>query len=485
MVQAIVRRARQRLVCHRLLAQLALSGALVAGGLLLLLVFGTSILDWRFPVSIGVAGLAFGLWRSSQALPSPYESAVRLDQGAGLQDAISTALHFSGASGGPVRDAQQRQAELLARSVDLGQALPMEWPRALYVMAALFLAASAVFAVRFGISRHLDLRPGLAHIVANSFGAKASGTPVPRSRKPDGVLAAVGIHLPASFDAPAGSKEAAPESLTAKVNASATTPRPPALALDGKDKGNLKEGAGKSGDDSEGGDPNKPGSRPGDSAANSKQGGGKQGQADKPGNPNGDNASLMARMKDAMSSLLSKAKQAASGQQQNAQKAGDKKSTGQPAAPSEKGQQAQGQMAGQESAKGQEAGQPGKPGDPRNGANDGKSSESQQAAQAGSGMGRQDGSKELKAARQMEAMGKLSAIIGKRSQNVTGEMMLDTQSGPQRLSTAYSSNAARHADAGGDMSRDQVPLALQSYVQQYFEEVRKTRAPRTPVSSSK
>ena len=97
-------------------------------------------------------------------------------------------------------------------------------------------------------------------------------------------------------------------------------------------------------------------------------------------------------------------------------------------------------------------------------------------------MGSQNGSKDLKAAQQIEAMGKLSAIIGKRSQNVTGEMMLDTQSGPQSLKTAYTHNATGHADAGGDVSRDQVPLAVQSYVQQYFQEVRRSRAPRVPVS---
>ena len=483
MVQTIVRRARQRLIRHRLLAQLAFSGAFVAGGLLLLLVLGTSILDWRFPVSLGLVGFIFGLWRAARRVPSLYQSAVWLDQGAGSQDAIATAFHFAGPGGGVVHEEQRRQAEQLAQSIDLAQALPLQMPRAVYVMAMLCLAAAGVFAMRFGVSRRLDLRPGLAHMLKDSFSARSSAAPAPPAGRPEGVLAAVGIHVPENLDNPLTSKEAAPESLTAKVNVSANTPRPPALALGGKDKGNLKEGAEKGGDDAEGGDPNKPGSHPGDSAADGKQREGKQGQAGKPDNPSGD--SLMSRMKDAMSSLLAKAKQAAGGQSQNAQKGSDRKSAGQPAAPSQKGEPAQGQMAGQESAKGQEAGQPGKPGDPQNGANDGKSSESQQAAQAGSGVGRQDGSKDLKAAQQMEAMGKLSAIIGKRSQNVTGEMMLDTQSGPQRLSTAYTSSAARHADAGGDMTRDQVPLALQSYVQQYFEEVRKTRALRAPVVNSK
>lgn len=448
------------------------------GGLLLLLVLGTRILDWRFPLSLGLAGAVYGVWRATRGVPSLYESAVRLDQGAGLQDALSTALHFSQAGGDAgVREAQQRQAEQLARSVDLGHALPLAMPRALYVMGALFLVASAVFAVRFGVSRRLDLQPPLATLLVDSFGTTVRPKPVPRAAKPEGLLASVGIHLPEGVNAPVGAKDPAAESLTEKVSTptNAATAHPPALALDGKSKGDPKESGEKGNDDAEGGDPNRPGTRSGESGPNGKPGDGKQGQAQKPTAPSGENASLMARMKEAMSSLLSKAKQASAGQQQNAaQKAGDKKGAGQPAAASEKGQGAQGQQGGQESAKG-EAGQPGKPGEPQNGANDAQSSESQQAAQAGSGVGRQNGSKELKAAQQIEAMGKLSAILGKRSQNVTGEMMLDTQSGPQRLSTAYTSNSARHADAGGDVSRDQVPLALQNYVQQYFEEVRKTK----------
>ncbi len=481
MVQEIVRRARRRLVGHRWLAQFAVAGALVMGGVLLLLITGSRIFDWRFPAALGAAGLLFGVWRASRHVPSLYESAVQVDQGAGLHDAISTAFHFSGIEAGPVHEAQRRQAAAVSKSVDLSQALPLAMPRAMYVMAALLLACSALFALRFGLLRRMDLQPGLARILIDSFGPAQAAQPAPAPTKQDGLLASVGIHLPENFNAPV-SKEGGPESLSEKANATtnASTPRPPALALNGKDKGGAKEGNAKA-DDSERGDPHQPGSKPGDSAENGKPGEGKQGQPGKSAAPSGDNSSLMARMKDAMSSLMAKAKEAATGQQ-NGGKAADKKNVPQPSQASEKGRDGQGQQGGQESSQAQQAGQPGKPGETKNGASDGKSSESQQAAQAGSGMGSQNGSKELKAAQQMEAMGKLSAIIGKRSQNVTGEMRLDTQSGQQSLRTAYTRNTAGHADAGGDVSRDQVPVAVQSYVQQYFQEVRRSRAPRAPVS---
>ena len=473
MVHQIVRRARRRLIGQRLLRELAFTGSLVMAGLLLLLVLGTRILDWRFPLLIGAAGLIFGMLRARRALPTLYQSAVRLDQGAGLQDSISTAFHFADGRGGEVGEAQQRQAASLSEAVDLAHALPLAMPRTLYAMAALLLAASAVFALRFGMTRRLDLQPGLAHIMRDTFGATAEKRP-PSPTKKEGLLASVGIHLPESLTVP-GSKEGGPESLNAKTQSTANPllPHAPALALQGKGQGG-KEGDDKA-DNSEGGDPHQAGSKPGDSAENGKAGEGKQGQPAKPATPNGDNASLMARMKEAMSSLMAKAKEAASGQQ-NAGKAGDKKNPG-PASASQKGQPGQGQQGGQESSKADEGGQPGKPDGTQNGPSEGQSSESQAAAQPGSGMGSQNGSKELKAAQQLEAMGKLSAIIGKRSQNVTGEMMLDTQSGPQGLRTAYTRSDAGHADAGGDVSRDQVPVAVQSYVQQYFQEVRKARAP--------
>ena len=71
-------------------------------------------------------------------------------------------------------------------------------------------------------------------------------------------------------------------------------------------------------------------------------------------------------------------------------------------------------------------------------------------------------------------MGKISEIIGKRSQNLTGEILVEVQSNKQQqLKTAYSGKQAAHAEAGGEISRDEVPLMYQQYVRQYFAQVRK------------
>ena len=74
-------------------------------------------------------------------------------------------------------------------------------------------------------------------------------------------------------------------------------------------------------------------------------------------------------------------------------------------------------------------------------------------------------------------MGKISEIFGKRAQNVTGEMMVEVKSSKQQqLRTAYAERANTHREAGSEIHRDEVPLDLQYFVQQYFEKVRKPGA---------
>ena len=91
-----------------------------------------------------------------------------------------------------------------------------------------------------------------------------------------------------------------------------------------------------------------------------------------------------------------------------------------------------------------------------------------------SGIGKNDGNKDLKDAEQLAAMGKISEIIGKRSANLTGEVMVEVPSGKQQLRTPYAQRRATHVEAGGEINRDEVPLELQNYVQHYFEEIHKT-----------
>lgn len=103
-----------------------------------------------------------------------------------------------------------------------------------------------------------------------------------------------------------------------------------------------------------------------------------------------------------------------------------------------------------------------------------KESDLQAAKEGRSGIGKEDGSKELREAEQLAAMGKISEIFGKRSQNLTGEVMVEVPAAKQqKLRTAYSQQEAMHGEAGGEIHRDEIPLAYQRYVEQYFEQIHK------------
>ena len=186
----------------------------------------------------------------------------------------------------------------------------------------------------------------------------------------------------------------------------------------------------------------------------------------------------MSKMRDALQNLLSSMKQQnnnAAGQQPQQQQnsAQNSKQKGQQNAnKQQKGEKTNGQSGGEEQ-------------DPD------LSNESQQAEnspgqgtdsqpsnkQPGGGIGNRDGEKNLKQAEQLAAMGKISQIIGKRSQNLSGEATIEVQSTVQQLRTAYADRTAQHADSGGEIGRDEIPAALESYVEQYFEQVRKQPAP--------
>jgi hypothetical protein len=195
-----------------------------------------------------------------------------------------------------------------------------------------------------------------------------------------------------------------------------------------------------------------------------------------------ENSSLMDRMRDAMAGLLSKLKM-----QQNSPGAGrqssdrdaSKNSSGarnnSPAAGAQgKRQDDSSSPSGQDGANAEAA----RATEASNGARDGKSAQSSDSADSKSGIGAQDGAKDPHLAEQLAAMGKISEIIGRRSRTVTGEVMVEVRSGKeQQLRTEYSGRRAAHSDTTGEISRDEVPLAYQQYIQDYFDQIRKLPPP--------
>jgi hypothetical protein len=495
----LIGRGRRRQVRHLLVEEASFSASLALGGAILLLLLGTQILNWYWLVLLFAGSLAVGAYRARNKILSAYQVAQSIDRRLGLHDALSTAHYFRehadrAVSPSEFVEYQRHTAEDLARSTDLRQGLPFFAPRTFYINAALALAVCAMFGLRYGINRSLDLRASLLPMPFEGFlgtsrevadakkgqrpfdgdGHRENGMPVdPWQSKPGDLDPAPDAALQTS-DTPEVNNPDGGADAKAQSKATGSEQQPPGEdPLDSGDKGDS--------------------SQPGNDAAgdpNSSPDGGQQGKHSSPKNSNqspnsGENSSLTDKMRDALANLMAKlklqpknsdGKQGGSSQQQ--QQAQKQSQSQDPNASSSTQQQSDASASAQ--SQGQQQSQNGAQQQAAQAKSDGRSSDKANTQEGKSGIGKQDGDKSAREAEQLAAMGKITEIIGKRTANVSGEVMVEVASGKQQLKTQYSQRKAAHGEAGGEINRDEVPLAYQQYVQQYFEEIRKL-----PVSKNK
>jgi hypothetical protein len=484
----LVDAARRRTMAHHVVEQ-ALTGTCAAlAGAALILIAGSDILDWRWLILLFAGGVGWSAWRTLKRIKGPYEVAQEIDQRMELNDTLSTAYFFNGEDKrnlvvAELWQLQRDRAEAASQSLRPADVFPWALPRQAYVAALMIALMGGLLIARYGLMGTLSVRAPMVHGLSQFFkpSAERNAKGGPGSKKQD--EKALGIPLD---DQGEESKEldAANPDVLAEVN----TPDVNA-GVDTKDilKSHTKEikaqaEEGDAMDDStEGNDRTKGDGKDGNSQANDSatpdgQKGipqeGKNGEQGKEGN----NSSLMDKMRDAMANLLAKMKIPNQGQPKQGS--------------NQKGSQGGGEMQGKQGGqqKGQTQGK-GSPSDDAEGADEGQPSEQAQSGQGKgadkgneqqsqpaqqSGMGKQDGEKSIKDAEQAAAMGKISEIFGKRAQNMTGEMMVEVKSSKQQqLRTAYANRATTHRESGGEIHRDEVPLDLQYFVQQYFEKVRR------------
>jgi hypothetical protein len=492
----LVRRARRRILGNQLFAQGANAGSAALAAFILLLLFGTQTLSWPVALAIPLAAAAYGIYRVKRHMPSPYAVAQLVDRRLGLADNLSTALFFSevdpGARAAPdIRRAQFEEAGRLAQSVDVRRAVPYKMPRAVYLMAGMALVAGSLFALRYGLSRRLDLKQPLASFLPESL---TGGRPVHQANNArrnakqtpetpdDGSTASNPDRQDPGQQDPNQEIQTPGESQTEAIAKMDSKSLPSQKPGEQDDHEMASDDADSQGDGASG--------KNGEESQDGQQGEGKSGQSDKRENGEkqdsksaSESSSLMSKMKDAFQNLLSKAKpqqnQPGSAQQGKDQKSAQGKAQqgskqngkdGQPQNGSQQGDAQEGED-GQE-AKNSENAQQGK--------GQGKSDSQQSSKQPGSGIGSQDGDKAIRNAEQLAAMGKISEILGKRSATISGEATVEVQTTNQQLHTPYAQKGAQHAQGGAEISRDEVPVALQPYVQQYFEQVRKQSGTTAP-----
>jgi hypothetical protein len=476
-VLALVQMARRRILHNHLLCEGSNAASAALFAFILLLVFGTQALNWYWVVLLPAGAIAVAAWRVRKRMPSLYVTAQRVDGRMGLADALSTAVFFNHetftgneTSGSRVSaelcQFQLADAERVATGVDVRQAAPYAFPRTAYAAAALLLVASSVFALRYGLTDRLDLKQPLARILQQRLGY---GEPDKQAR-----LDPRQSQKQLPGDDPLATEEGQP-------NEPAELDQQPGDAAENysdQSKQSAAKADAKSKNDQSEADANEDGQadqseQPADGQQNANpKDGQKQGKDSQTGSPNSqNNQSLMSKMKDAMQNLLNSLQQNPREQQQSANNQNGKGNKGQQ---NQNKQQSKGEKSKSQSGDSQDQQAAEDSQEAQN--SQGQSAEQQDSLankQPGSGAGNRDGAKDVRQAEQLAAMGKISEIIGKRAANVTGEATVDVQNTSQQLRTSYQDRRSEHAQTGAEINRDEIPVALESYVEQYFEQVRK------------
>jgi hypothetical protein len=483
-----MRRVRGCFLINIAVAQSVVAASVAMAGVILILLLGSQLLDWYWPALLAVVTFPLAFYRTARRLPSSYRVAQIVDERLELRDALSTALYFhkppeSREFSESMRQAQLAESERIARQVDPKAAVPLAAPRAMFLFGVLFLAAAALFTLRYMVESRMDLKKPLSRLLFDAWGGSfdqhAAAKKKQGSKKPwEQVPAGVSVEDHDAQD-PGKLDNAPPTALDTIEDPDANNEgvkSTPGSKSKGKSDGTQAEGE-RPGDEAEQSE-----SAQGSAASkDADQSGAKQGDASagKQANSSGENSSLASKIKDAMQNLMASLRPQNGGQnpqpqpgQNGAQKSQQEKG--------EKGSAGQAQKKGSEQSADTQDGQSSDDSDSgksAEGKSNGKSSDQQASHNPGSGIGRQDGAKDARLAEQLAAMGKISEIIGKRSANVTGEVTVEVNSSKQQLRTQYSDSKATHKEAGSEINRDEVPAAFQQYVQQYFEQVRKQAAP--------
>jgi hypothetical protein len=476
-----------------LIHAVSFAAVVALGGAILLLLVGAQILNWYWIVLLFTASLAASAYRSRAKLLSIYQVAQSIDRQLGFHDALSTAYYFSEhpdrAASADFVDYQRQIAEDLARSADIQRGVPFLMPRTAYVNLALIAVAFGMFGLRYGIHRSLDLGSPLVHI--NFDGLFATSPQVADARRPKFPDDGDGRRNPGApveqWEAKTNDRDPATDAALQSAedpdsNNASTSPDSSAKA-DAKSSEELPPGtnpldSGEKGESSLPSDANANASAGSDSKSGQQSGSKEAKEANQSGNSN-DNSSLASKLHDALSNLLAKMKpqskqsggrpndssqSATRSPQQGEKQEGEPRSPGQEQADASADSQSEGE---QQQGGTQQASQ---------GKSEGRSNNQPNSPDGKSGIGKQDGDKTAREAAELAAMGKISEIIGKRAANISGEVMVEVSPGKQQLKTQYSQQNATHSDAGGEINRDEVPLAYQQYVQQYFAQIRKLPA---------
>ena len=458
-MKELLNKARERVIRHLVLDKGALALTIGMGGLVFLLLAGTDIMDWYWPLLLAAVSLGVGIYQLRRHVPTRYQLAQRIDHKMALADSLSTAVYFS-ENPKPGQEsvcaAQYRAADGLAGAVSLEQALPMSRSRYLLPATVLLAVAFGLFVTRYVMIGSLDLQGSLVAAAVDTFFTAPADQTVAKATRPD--LRARPFDPSQPVAPPEEGQGLPPDAEKGKELLDDSQQKQD--ASDGDKSGDQKGDKGDSGDLNNNDSPQDSNKQAKD---NERQGDDK-GSNDSQGD---DKRSMLDKLRDAAQNLMNKLS-SNDAKPQNSKN--DSQQKGQKSDRSGKGDE----DANQDSQADAQANSNDQGGKGKQSPKQASESQDQKGGEKGaSGSGDNDGKKDVEEAKAEEAMGKVSELLTQRSNTISGEMTVEVGSTNQQLKTAMTQQNAGHTDAGGEIHRDRVPLADQMFVERYFQEIRK------------
>lgn len=486
-IASVVLDGRKRLLLQSAMRDALLALAIGGAGVVVLLAVGTTYFPPALLWLFAAAGIAVGVARWKRSQPRPYRVAQLLDHRWQTDDQVSTAYYFLTE---PVRTSaiakQQRDAAReLAAGGDLVAALPFRVPRAAWAVLAMLALSATLFVVRYALQPALSLNQPLSSMLIEALlgpddGAaeNASVAPEPPLPRPGEEEVAPSLSEEAETR-DAEKRETPPEPPEAATEASKQDADPLAVEMpevegltldepygDEMDYNSLVESEQAQQQGQKGQNPSEEGTPSDQESADGEE-------SNDPWNQQND--SLLDRLKDAFQNMLAKMNMEPQMGPQKKQADSESQSNGESTGEQAEASEGQAQGGASESGEAQmEGGEPGQASSQQiaQGEN-GNTSDQPGEGQPSSSAGGNDGSKEAaENAAIEEALGRLEELYSRRAEEMRGEVMIETETARQTARTPFEPQAAGHEDLGGTVSRDAIPLAYQSYIKSYFENLR-------------
>lgn len=484
-VDQAVAAGRKSAQLQRALRAAALGLAVILASLTALLLVGTA---W-FPAPlfwlgvIGGIGGALASWRSSRL--SSYEIARILDRRWNSNDQVSTAYHFAGGSG-EAAEVVRAQRELAVSAVsnrDAAEALPLKATPVVWVAAALLLAVMALTGLRYSVAPTLVLESALTPALLSGEAKAAQQRPLETDME-QAAKAAANDKAAALGEELAEAREQA-ESVAFPFDPAITNGEDASLVAAEAEGLDTSANAGDELDFQQSGDPSgQPGGEQDGDGDGDQQGSDLDRSGDTPEKAESDSSwseksnSLLDRLKDALKQMRENMSSEPS--QASAQEGAAATEEGSDSAASpESGKQQPGDPAAEGEGAAAEASMD--PGEPQEGAQQasqgsgsdsgaGSEGEGDSAGAAGDG----DGSKEIQQQQAQDAAFEaLEEFYLQRAEELSGDVLVETNTGEiSAAATPYKTQQAGGREGAGVAVRDEAPAAYQTFVENYFREIR-------------